>query len=94
MTPSSRARAEDLEHEVDEPGREPERHLVGDEQPRRCGEHAGQAEHLLLAARQRARRLRAAFREHGEQLERALDRAAPRSRARHRVAAAGRGGSR
>ena len=37
--------------------REPERHLVGDEQLRRRRQHAGEREHLLLAARQRARLL-------------------------------------
>ena len=43
VTPSSRAFAERLEHEVDHLRREAERHLVGDEQLRRRREHAGEA---------------------------------------------------
>ena len=82
-----------VEHEVDELRRETERHLVGDEQPRRRGEHPGQAEHLLLAARQRAGLLAAAFAEHGEQ-SRARARAPRRARPAAPRTGAGRAGCR
>ena len=47
-----------LEHEVDHERREPERHLVGDDQLRRDRQRAGQCEHLLLATREGAGALR------------------------------------
>ena len=56
--------------------REAERHLVGDEQLRRRREHPREREHLLLAARERARLLAAAFGEHREHLERVVERGA------------------
>ncbi len=63
------ARAFDaLEHEVDDEWREPERHLVGDDQSRWHCQGAGEREHLLLATRERARALAASIGEHREHL--------------------------
>ena len=48
-------------------GRQAERRLVAQEQPRPAHQRAADGEHLLLAARQRARELRAPLAQHGKQ---------------------------
>ena len=69
---------------VDDDGRQPHGELVEHEQPRARRHGAGQRQHLLLAARQRAGRLVAAIRQAREPFERAtLDVSSPRTAVRH-----------
>ena len=74
VTPLFAALLDALEHEVDDERREAERHLVGDDQLRRHRERAGEREHLLLTAGERAGALAAPLGETREHLVRVLDR--------------------
>src|SRR5436190_465319 len=65
---------ERLEHEIHHQRGETERHLVGDEQFRRRCEHPRQAQHLLLATRERSGLLATALGEDREQVERMVER--------------------
>ncbi len=68
------ARARDvLEYEVDDERRQPERHLVGDDDLRRHRERAGERKHLLLTTRQGAGPLGAALGQAGEELVGVVD---------------------
>ena len=46
--------AQDRQQPLDDHGREPEAHLVDQQQPRRADQRTADGEHLLLAARQHA----------------------------------------
>ena len=82
--PASATVADRRDQAVDDHRREPERQLVDEHEPRPRDERLGEHDHLLLAARQRARGVVEPLLELGEQLERAL-RPASASRARQRV---------
>ena len=75
-----RARSRPSKTGVDHERREPERHLVGDDELWRDGEGPGQGQHLLLAAREAAGPLGPACPEDREHLDRPVDGAGPRPR--------------
>ncbi|MFN8202665.1 MAG: hypothetical protein U0S48_08880 [Solirubrobacteraceae bacterium] len=65
-----------LEDSVDVDRGQPDRGLVEDQQPRLQQQRAGDGQHLLLAAAQRARPLASTLAQHREQLDRGVDAAA------------------
>src|SRR6202011_4541725 len=73
------------EHGIDEKGRQSERELVGHQETRWRGQHAGQAEHLLLAPAEGAGRLVPALGEYRKVMQGSTERGAS-LRARHRAA--------